>query len=287
MAKGHIAGFYHAQFALRNSDGYPCGTVADVTSIANGTEMHAYKLTAPVESTALTFPREAALFRGGQQILGRRMLGITDVSSFDITLSAFDETFHTLVTGSAIDTTIASSNSVTTANANLADPPQGILLLTVGFQTTDGANKYMTYGYPNVQIAESSAGAASQAGGENPNPTRYTVTVSSSTRTIFGLPFSATTLGAENDADFMMRYVTTLPVALSSFKADTSDTSFLVGYRPAVSEHAGARNVFTKNGAQGHTDVSGVNTTTGAITISSATAADFWVALYETNFTAI
>lgn len=286
MATGHIAGFYHAQFALRNSSGYACGTVADPETIANDTTMHAYKLTAPVEATALSFPREAALFRGGQQILGRRMLGITDVSSFDITLSAFDETFHALITGSSVDSTIATANTVTAGNANLADPPQGILLLTLGFQTTTGTNKYITYGYPNVQIAEASAGAGSQAGGENPNPSRYTVTVSSSTRTFFGLLYSATTLGAENNADFMMRYITTKPVALTSFKADTSDTSFILGYRP-VSEHAGARNVFTLNGAQNHAGVSGVDATTGAVTISSATASDWHQVVYETDFIAI
>ena len=286
MATGHIAGFYHAQFALRNSSGYACGTVADPENIANETTMHAYKLTATVEATALTFPREAATFRGGQQILGRRMLGITDVSTFDITLSAFDETFHSLITGSSIDTTLATSNSLTTINANLADPPQGILLLTLGFQTTSGTNKYITYGYSNVQIAEASAGAGSQAGGENPNPSRYTVTVSSSTRTIFGIPFSSTTLGAENNADFMTRYVTTLPVALTSYKAASSDTSFILGYRP-VSEHAGARNVFSLNGATNHAGVSGVDATTGAVTISSATAADWHQVVYETSFVSI
>lgn len=287
MAIGHIAGFYHAQFILRNSSGYPVGTVADPETIANGTEMHAYKLIAPVEATALTFPRDAATFRGGQQILGRMQLGVTDVSSFDITLSAHDDTFNALISGSSVDSTIASSNTVTTPNINKADPPQGMLLLTLGYQTTTGTNKHITYAYHNVQIAESAAGAGSQAGGENPNPARYTVTVSASTRTFFGLPYSATTLGAENNSDFYVKYVTAKPISVTTFKADTSDTSFILGYRPFISEHAGARNVFTKNGAQGHTDVSGVDTSTGAITIASATAADMWVAVYETEFVSI
>lgn len=287
MAIGHIAGFYHAQFALRNSSGYACGTVADPETIANDTTMHAYKLTGPVEATALTFPRDAATFRGGQQILGRMQLGVTDVSSFDITLSAHDDTFNALISGSAVDSTIASANTVTTPNINKADPPQGILLLTLGYQLTTGANKFITYAYHNVQIAESAAGAGSQAGGENPNPARYTVTVSASTRTFFGLPYSATTLGAENDSDFYVKYVTAKPVALTSFKADTSDTSFILGYRPFISEHAGARNVFTLNGAQNHAGVSGVDTTTGAVTISSATAADWHQCVYETEFVAI
>lgn len=240
MTAGHIAGFYHAQFSLRNSAGYPVGVVADPETIAVGTESHAHKLVGPVEATALSIGREAALFKGGQKILGRRQLGISDIGSFDITLSAFDETFHALITGSSIDTTLATANSVTTPNLNEADPPQGMLLLTLGYQTTAGVNKYVTYGYHNVQITEAEAGAASQNGGENPNPLRYSVTVTSATKTFFGIDYADLTVGATDDSDFFVRYVTAKPVGLSYFKADASDTSFLVGYRPFVNEHAGA-----------------------------------------------
>lgn len=287
MTAGHIAGFYHAQFSLRSSAGYPVGTVADPETIANGTTSHAHKLIAPVETTAFTVTREAATFRGGQKVLGRYDLGVSDVGSFDITLSAFDETFHTLITGSARDTTIASANSVTTPNINKTSPPQGMLLLTLGYQTTAGVNKYITYGYHNVQITEAEAGAASQAGGENPNPLRYTVTVSSAERTFFGMLYSATTLGATDNADFYARYITAAPVGLTYFKADASDTEFILGYRPVASEHAGARNVFTEDGVSAHASVSGVSTTTGAVTISSATGGEEWVSVYETNFVAI
>ncbi|MBE2268600.1 MAG: hypothetical protein IAE80_10260 [Anaerolinea sp.] len=284
MAAGHIAGFYHALFCLRDSSGYPFGTLTDPDNAANGTTTHAHKLIAPVEASALTFERESAAFRGGQTLLGRRQLGISDIGAFEITLSAFDEAFHALISGSAVDTSIASANSVTTPNALRADPPQGMLLLTLGFQTTAGVNKYITYAYPNVQISEASAGAASQDGGENPLPTRYTVTVSRAERTIFGLPYSATALDAADDADLFVRYVTAKPVSVTTYKAAAGATTFTLGYRPASSDHAGVRNVWTKNGAGAHADVTGVNTTTGAVTINAAGAGDVWVAVYETDF---
>lgn len=287
MSAGHIAGFYNALFCMRDSNGYPFGTNTDPDNASTGSTTHAHRLIGPVEASAMTFEREVATFRGGQKIIGRRQLGVSDIGLFDLTLSAFDETFHALVTGSAIDTTIASANSVTTPNAMRGDPPQGMLLLTLGFQTTAGLNKYITYGYHNVQISEASAGEANQNGGENPLPTRYRVSASAAERTMFGLPYSATTLGATDNSDYFTRYVTAKPVSITTYKAASGATSFTLGYRPVSAEHAGARNVFSKNGAQGHTDVTGLVASTGVATINAATLADLWVALYETDFVAI
>jgi len=285
MAAGHIAGFYHALFCLRDSSGYPFGTLTDPDNAANGTTTHAHKLIAPVEASALTFERESAAFRGGQTLLGRRQLGISDIGAFEITLSAFDEAFHALISGSAVDTSIASANSVTTPNALRADPPQGMLLLTLGFQTTAGVNKYITYAYPNVQISEAAAGGASQDGGENPLPTRYTVTVSGAERTFFGLPYSATDLGAESD--LFVRYVTAKPISVTTFKAAAGATDFTLGWHPVSGEYAGARNVWTKNGVSAHSEVTGVNTATGAVTINAAADGDVFVSVFETEFESI
>jgi hypothetical protein len=287
MTAGHIAGFYHAQFCLRDSSGYPFGTVTDPDSAPNGTTTHAHKLIAPVEASALTFEREIATFRGGQSILGRRQLGVSEIGAFEITLSAFDETLHALISGSAVDTSIASAHSVTTPNARRSDPPQGMLLLTLGFETAAGVNKYITYAYHNVQISEAAAGAASQDGGENPLPARYTVTVSAAERTFFGLPYSATTLGAADNSDLFVRYVTAKPISVTTYKAAAGATSFTLGCRPVTDDHAGTRTVFTKNGAAAHADVTGVSTTTGVVTINAASAGDLFVSVYETEFQAI
>lgn len=287
MASGHLAGFYHALFMMRDSSGYPFGILTDPDSAANGTTTHAHKLIGAVEASALAITREVATFRGGQSVMGRRQLGVNDFGDFDLTLSAFDETFHALISGSAIDTTIASSNSVTTPNTRRGDPPQGMLLLTLGFQTLAGVNKFITYAYPNVQISEAESGAANQSGGENPLPMRYRVTVSSSDRTFFGLPYSGTTLAPSENNDLFVRYITTKPIAVTTYKAAASATGFTLGYRPVSSDHAGARNVFSKNGASAHADVTGVNTSTGVITINAASASDIWVATYETDFVAI
>jgi hypothetical protein len=77
------------------------------------------------------------------------------------------------------------------------------------------------------------------------------------------------------------------PVSVTTYIQETAATTFTLGYRPASTEHAGAINSFTTNGVTSHSNVSGVDGTTGAVTITAATALDKWVALYPTSFTAI
>lgn len=287
MTAGHIAGFYHAQWMFRDANGYPAGTEADLAAAANGTTTHARKLPGPVEATAMQITREQATFRGGQRVLGRRQLGVSDISPFDLTLAAYDPVWAAMIAANAVDTAIASANVVSAPNLGNGDPPQGMLLLTVGYTTEDAVNKYLTYAYHNVQISQANMGSANQQGGENPNPLQYTVTPLPGERTFFGLPFVDTDLAVVEDNDYFVVYETAKPISVTTYKAAGAATSFTLGYRPVSGEHAGARNVFTKNGAQGHSDVTGVNTTTGAVTINAATAADLWVAVFETDFRAI
>lgn len=287
MTAGHIAGFYHALWMYRDANGYPAGTEADLAAASNGTTTHARKLPGPVEATAMQVTREQATFRGGQRVLGRRQLGVNDISPFDLTLAAYDPVWNAMIAANAVDTAIASQNVVSAPNLGNGDPPQGMLLLTVGFTTEDAVNKFLTYAYHNVQISQANMGAANQQGGENPNPLQYTVTPLPAERTFFGLPFVGTDLAVVEDNDYYVVYETAKPISVTTYKAANAATSFTLGYRPVSSDHAGARNVFTKNGAQGHTDVTGVNTTTGAVTINAATAGDIWVAVFETLFQAI
>lgn len=287
MTAGHIAGFYHALWMYRDANGYPAGTEADLSAAANGTTTHARKLPGPVEATAMQVTREQATFRGGQRVLGRRQLGVNDISPFELTLAALDPVWNAMIARNAVDTAIASQNVVSAPNLGEGDPPQGMLLLTVGYTTEDAVNKFLTYAYHNVQISQGNMGSANQQGGENPNPLVYTVTPLPAERTFFGLPFVDTDLAVVEDNDYFVTYETAKPISVTTYKAAGAATSFTLGYRPVSSDHAGARNVFTKNGAQGHTDVTGLNTTTGAVTINAATAGDIWVAVFETLFQTI
>lgn len=284
--QGHIAGFYYAQYATRNSAGYPMGQDSTPNAVTALDVKNALLLTGPVSVTAPSVTRERATFRGGQKALGQRSLGVSDFGTFELTLSAYDELFHTLISGGSADTTTATSVTITAPNSNNGDLPTGMLLLTQGFTTDAGAQEFITWIYHNVQI-EPTVPGATQSGGENPNPLTYTVIPNVATRTGFGMPFSSTGLAVTDNSDICVALRGADPFALTTYIDDGSATSFVVGYRPNNAEHAGAYNIFTKNGATAHTAVSGVNTTSGAITITAGSANDIWVALYASRFVAI
>lgn len=283
--QGHISGFYHAQIAFRNSNGYPMGNDPTPNTVSNGDTKHAYKLTGPVEATAPAPTREIATFRGGQKILGQRATGVSDFGTFEVTLSAYDETFNAYISGSTVDVTTASELAFSAPNSLNPDPPQLFLLLTAGIQRTDGTNEYITWIYPNVQIYPAQAGMT-QAGGENPNALTYTVVPTTSTRSASGELFSGMSLSLEDDKETVYAVRYSSPISLTTYIQDTDATSFTLGYAPVSDAADGSVNVFTTNGSDAASDVSGVNTSTGAVTISAATAGDIWVALYPTNFAA-
>lgn len=283
---GMIAGAYHAQVAFRNSSGYPMGTDTTPDAVSNGAVTHFYKLRDLVSCTAPAVTREVAIERGGQTVKGQRQLGVSDFGSFEMVLSAFDEQFHAYCSGAALDTTLASSRVIGAFNSGNAALPQLMLLLTIGFQTLAGVDEFITYCYPSVTIAPVIP-SGSQEGGVNPNPNTYVVVPTRSTRTCFGSLLSATTLAVSDNSDIFQWYRGAYPISISTYIDDGSATSFVVGYRPVNSEHAGAVNIFTKNGVTNHANVSGFSTTTGATTHTAGTAADVWVATYETNFVAI
>lgn len=283
---GHIAGFYHAQIAFRNASGYPMGADSSPDTVAAGDTKHAYKLTGPVEVTAPQVTREIATFRGGQAILGQRAMGVSDFGTFDMTLSAFDETFNAYIGGSTVDVTTVTDLAQYAPNSLNPALPQFFLLLTMGFQDTSGTNKYVTYVYPNVQISPAVTGAT-QDGGENPGAVTYTVTPSASTRAASGHLFSAMGMNVTSDKEIVYAIRYNYPVSITTYIQETAATTFSLAYKPTSTEHAGAINSFTTNGVTSHSNVSGVDGTTGAVTITAATALDVWVALYPTEFTPV
>lgn len=284
---GHISGAYHAQLMFRNSDGYPVGNDSSPNTVTAGQVSHAYRLTDIVSATAPTPTRDVATFRGGMRILGQRSLGVSDFGTFDLVLSAFDEQLEAYLGGGANDTTnFGTANVAGAPNTMNTDTPQLMLALTTGFQDLNGNNYYMTWIYPSVQIYPPGV-AITQDGGVNPNPSAYTVIPSPATRSAHGYLFSATSMSLTDGKDMVYRVRTAKPITWTTYIDDGSATSFIVGYRPTSDEHAGVTNVFTKNGVISHTAVSGVSTTTGAITITAGSTNDVWVATIETAFVPI
>lgn len=286
MAIGWSAGFYLAQWMARDSNGYPKGVSTTPDSVSNGSTHHAYVLTGPVEATEPTASYDSATAHGGMKQLGRIELGLQDMSPFNLRLTHFDPVFDGYVSGLAPETTNGgTANVITTPNHNRATPPQGILALTSGYQTTAGVNRFRTRFFLNVTMRRL-PGSITQAGGENPQPVTYLVTPSQSLRTPFGL-FSGFSSPPEDNSDYYVDFLSTYRPAITTYIDDGTATSFVVGYRPATSDNDNSINVFSKNGADAASQVSAFSTTTGAATITAGSAGDIWVAVYGTLLRAI
>lgn len=287
VSTGHFAGFLYAQVMFRNSSGYPMGGDSTPNSVSNGDVKHAYKLTGPVTADIPTPTRNIATFYGGQGILGQLDLGVSDFGTFNLQLSAYDETFTGYITGTTPDVTnVGTSNVLTAPNSTKTNAPQFILALTTYFQTTDGTNRYATLLFPSVTIAPAFP-SLTQDAGTNPQALTYVVTPTTSTRSPFGYLNSALSLGLQDNKDIMYVWRTDNPVTFTTYIDDGSSTSFVLGYRPTNSEHAGAVNVITKQGLVNHTNVSAINTSTGVVSNTAGSASDVWVIAYETSFVSI
>lgn len=277
----YLAGLFHAWIATRNSSGYPMGSDATPDTVANNDTKNAYKLPKPIEASIPAPTREVTTWRGGLVILGQRAMGVSDFGSFDLTLPAFDETFHALASGSTVDVTTHGNLAITSPNMNSADLPQMILGLSIGSQTDSGTNEYITVIFHNVQIAPAYP-SAGQDSGANPRPLVYTVTPSLSNRLGWGMLYSASGLGVQDNTDICAYVRYSDPMMLATYIDDNSTGTFTLTYLPTVSDATNATNVVLKNGTK--TNPTSVSTSTAAVAITAATAGDIWTVLYPTNF---
>lgn len=278
---GYISGLFHAWVATRNTNGYPMGSDTTPNVVANGETKNAYKLIGPVEAAVPAPTRDIATFRGGLTILGQRAMGVSDFGSFDLTLSGFDETFHAMVSGSTVDVSTHTELAITSPNFANASLPQLILGLSIGLQTDGGDNQYLTVVFHNVQIAPALP-TAGQDSGVNPRPLVYTVTPSLSNRTGWGMLYSATGLGVQNNTDVCAYVRYTHPMMLATYIDNGAATTFTLSYRPVSTNATNTTNIVLRNGAK--VNPTSISDTTGVVTITAATAGDIWTVLYPTNF---
>jgi len=261
------------------------GSLLTPDSPVVNTVYDAYYLQDPVETTVPNATVDIATFRTGLTIRGQRAMGVSDFGSFTLTLGTYDETFNAIVGGSAVDESTASGLNITSPNMGNADIPQCVLGLSIGIQTTDGTNKYITQMWSNVQIKTviPSGGLDS---GTNARSLEYTVTPSLSTRTATGLLFSATSLAVKNNKDLMIQIIHTAPITVATWADNGSATTVTTAYLPVSAAVDGSINIFTDQGVEDSANVSAFSITTAATTHTAADSGDIRVITYPTNFVA-
>ena len=284
------AGAYFVQVAKRTAAGYPVGTVADPETITANTTSSALfvgsldSFTPPVPTT------EFAVDRGGQAVRGSMALGNSDFGSATIQLSEFNETLNALIKDAAVDLTSVVGWASSPANVAQKHFPRTVTMVTGrAWSDTDGADYWLTWVFHNCQWMEASGGGTSQASGVNPNPVSYTLNLSKSSKFFTGVAFSETAgQYVVGGTDAWTKIRSRYPLALTTYVADGSATTFILGYRPYYSTVTTGNNdnSFTKNGVA--TAPTSCVTSTGVVTIAAAgDSGDVHVAVYPTEFTAI
>lgn len=282
---GMVAGQYQMWIAKRDSNGYPVGTAGTADSPAQNTIYGAYVINHAVSFTPPQPTVEEATWRGGQTIRGKRHLGVSDYGTGQLVLSAFDETFHALVSKSSLDETTVIGPTISAANSVEATSQQFVIGLSTGFTTASGTDEYMTYVLHNVTISPVYP-STSQDGGVNPNTLTYELTMNTSSRTGIGRLISGMAFNITETTDTMMAIRSTSRYHVASMELNGSGTTLTLPYRPVSSAaDGGTANSITHNGTT-HA-VSSVSTTTGAVVLANTgSAGDMIVIAYPTNYIA-
>jgi len=286
MSKDFLYGVFYVQYAFRDNSGYPMGSTIAPDAVADGTTTHAVLMTNPVAFTPPAPTFETAIDFGGQKILAQKDLGVSGFGTGTLTLSEFDDSFHTHVTGGTVDSAQVSGWRSVGLNVNQVTSPSFVLIVsTKAFDTVASADKWSHWIFPNCQIKVTPPGA-SQSGGVNPTPLEYTIVPNTSIRDASGELFSGMTMTLQDNADILIRKQTGNPLGLTTYvEAATPANTFITGYRPVTATVDDSDKIFTADGlviaASSH------NVTTGVVVTTSITQSQKVVSLYETVYTAI
>lgn len=282
---GNQVGMAYGQAWLRGSDGFAYGVTGENTT--GDTTMHAHLMRYMRSANVPEPSRVVTQLTGGNRWLGSVAFGINDVGTFNMILSNLDGVLNALAGGSLVDQTTNSRWSRFSNNENLADPPQMGLLFTALFQSredgSDGTNYYVNYIIPNCQITPKFGPMSHQS----EQDITYEVNPSMASGEPHGLPFGAN-LGLKDNKAVMYAIVTPKPLGLTTYIADGTETTFVLGYRPTstVVASGSAANEMVLNGSV--TALDSVVTSTGVATLASAGSdGDLVGVLYETDFQSI
>lgn len=287
---GIILGAFHVQVAKRDSNGYAKGILADPNTVAANTTSSALLIGGLDAFTAPTPTTEFGIGRGGQKMIGSMALGISSFGTPTITLATFNETLNAFIKGTTADVTSVNGWVMNAANSSQLIFPQLITLVTGKFLNAENlAEYYLTWVFHNCQWMQASGPNTSQASGVNPNPLTYNLNLSLSTRNLTGVVFSSSSgMSVVDGTDTWTLIRSTWPLAVTTWVANGSATSFILGYRPVYSTvtTGNTDNSFTINGTA--TAPTSCSLTTGVVVVAAAgTTGDIHEAVYQTKFVAI
>lgn len=284
---GYVFGFDFAQVWRVGSSCYAMGTETDPENVANGTTTSAYLIRDPQTSGIPQISRENVTITGGNTVQAAHMFGAASIDPFTFEMGKLDAALAALMTGTSVDQTTNAYWSEFGYNEHKATLPRvGIMFSTVFQQTgadCDGATKWLNIIFPICQASPQWPAVAERTG----PPSSFQIQPTFTTKRPNGDAFDSN-LGFDNNKAYVYGTISEDgPIGITTHVADTSDTTYITGYRPLSTTVTvnNTPNHQTKDGVP--TAATSVVTTTGVVTIPSATAAQVYVMMYETAFVAI
>lgn len=286
-------GMYVVQIATRDSNGYPKGTQTAPNTVANDTTMTPMVLDTGISFTPPSPTYSTFTERGGQQILSQASMGVSELGTATLELTAFNDALHALITSSVVDTGTPTGWRQVGFNVNNIAPLDFVVMLSMKVQSRASiggsiSTKWAHWIMPNCQIRPALP-AGSQNDGVNPNPLSYEIVPNTSNRAaITGELFSATAMALTGNSDSIYRIESSNRIHFMSYTATGSANpeTFTSPYKPLTSEATTTDKLLTENGVAD--TITAFSASTGILTTATAGAAgNIYVLAYETDFVAV
>lgn len=281
-------GMYVVQIATRDSNGYPKGTQTVPNTVANDTTMTPMVLDTGISFTPPSPTYSTFTERGGQKILSQASMGVSELGTATLEVSAFDDAVHALVSGTTVDTGTPTGFRQSAFNANQVTPLSFIVMLSSRANSRSGStitSKWNHWILPNCQIRPA-VPSATQNDGVNPNTVTYSIVPNVSTRAaVTGELFSITAMAVTDNSDSFYRIQTANPLTFMSYTGTGSANpeTWTPAYLPLTSHATTSDKVLTENGVSDA--ITAFSITTGVLTTATAGAAgNIYTLAYETNF---
>lgn len=272
---------YLAQFYLLDGNFYAKGQNA---TLANGATSSSYVASAWVKYKPAQPTYESAWSYASEQLRGRAEYGITDYGLGTFTSSEYDETLNQLAGGSTPSTTAATGLLMTSPNSGQKTPPRLGMILSAGAVNPSSAQAFQNICLMNVVLRRPRVGT-DQAVNKNPNNLDYEIVMSTAARSPFGTLLSGLSMALTNNQDTELLINSPGCEVLTSYVDDGIATTIILPFTPLSVEHAGALNIFTKNGVDAHSSVSGISGKT--VTITPGSAGDVWELLIPVAYSSL
>ncbi|HEB28639.1 MAG TPA: hypothetical protein ENI05_12850 [Porticoccus sp.] len=281
----HNAGMHHVSIGRINSSFAHRGAAADPETISDGTTLNAIHAAWADNLVQAQPTRKTATSEGGNQPGPSIFLGVSDNGEATITFALENETLSALLEGVTIDAATVSDWLMTGHNPRL-DTFYNYITVVSSKVVGDGiAQHWMNKIYLNCEIAISEYPGASQADGLNNHMITITMKPDDSTRTPWGSLHSAGSNAFTDNKTPYMEIRADAPLSITTHVASSSDTTFVLGFRPLSTDVAAVSQIFAKDGVT--TSPTSVVIATGVVTIPSASAQEEWIAFYETFYETI